>query len=143
MILKLRVNYFLWLLLAVLVMVLFEAEWCVPGAWAGKELTEPFFLIQTFLVLFTLCIIPVSLKLLNWNPVRRRIRNAGEKRLQVYFRWSILRSALLGVFLILNLLVYYAALEKANALGALILLLAYLFCWPSANKIEAETETAE
>lgn len=142
-ILKLRWNYFLWLVLAVLVLVLFETECCMPGAWAGSELTETFFLIQTFLVLLTICVIPVSLKLLHWSPVRKRILAAGADRMPVYFRWSVLRCALLGLFLILNLLVYYAAFEKANALCALILLFAYLFCWPSANKIKSETEVTE
>lgn len=143
LILKLRLNYFLWLVLALIVLVLFETECCMPGAWAGGELTETFFLIQNFLILFTICVIPVSLKLLNWSPVRKRIQAAGTERMPVYFRWSILRCALLGLFLILNLLVYYAALEQANALCALILLFAYLFCWPSVNKIKSETEVAE
>lgn len=142
-ILKLRLNYFLWLVLAVVVLVLFETECCMPGAWAGGEVTETSFLIQTFLILLTICVIPVSLKLLNWKPVRKRIQVAGADRMPVYLRWSALRCALLGLFLILNLLVYYAALEKANALCAVILLLAYLFCWPSANKIKSETEVAE
>lgn len=141
--LKLRLNYWVWLLLALIVLILFETECCMPGARAGGELTEAFFFFQTFLVLLTICLIPVSLKLLHWKPVRKQILEAGERRLQVYLLWSAVRCASLGIFLILNLFVYYGTLEKANALCALILLFAYLFCWPSANKMKAETEVGE
>lgn len=142
-ILRLRLNFFFWLLLALLTLVLFETECWMPGAWAGTGMSEGFFFLQTIMMIVTLCVIPVALKLLHWPWVKKQITGDGRQGQKAYLRWSMLRCGVLGVCLLLNLVLYYNALEKANALCALILLLAYFFCWPSAVKMKAETECVE
>lgn len=89
------------------------------------------------------CVIPVALKLLHWPWVKKQITGDGRQGQKAYLRWSMLRCGVLGVCLLLNLVIYYNVLEKSNALCALILLLAYFFCWPSAVKMKAETECVE
>lgn len=140
---KLRLNFFFWLLLALLTLVLFETECWLPGAWAGEGMTEGLFFLQNIVVIVTLGIIPVALKLLHWTRVKRLITCDNRQGREAYLRWSMVRCGALGVCLLLNLFIYYNVLEKANALCALILLLAYFFCWPSAAKMKAETESME
>lgn len=142
-ILKLRLHFFLWVLLALIVMLLFETDLLMAGAWAGSEMTSSFFFFLTATQLLTLAVIPVALKLLHWGPVKRKIRSGSSESMKGYLHWSMLRFALLGVCLLLNLAVYYSVLEKANALCALILFFAYLFCWPSAVKMKAEVGESE
>lgn len=143
MTLNLRVNFFFWLLPALAVLLLYETEICMPGVWIGTEMSEMFFFFLTATQLLTLCSIPVALKLLNWKMIRRQIAVPDRKGAQAYLRWSIVRCAILGGCLLLNLVVYYGTLEKANALCALILFFSYFFCWPSEAKRKAETEVME
>lgn len=139
----LRLTFFMWLFLALATLVLFEFELYMPGIWAGMEMNDVLFCLQTGSILLTLCVIPVSLKLLHWRYVRKQIVRGTEGAEEAYLRWSSLRCSLLGFVLFFNLLLYYCTLEKANALCALILLFAYCFCWPSQTKLKAEMEPAE
>lgn len=139
MIFKLRLNFFFWLFWAFLLLLLFETEILMPGVWAGTGMTETFFIFQTLMMIVTLCAIPVALKLMNWSWVRKQIAYGEMKESKAYLGWSAVRCGILGVSLLLNLIVYYCALEKANALCALILLFSYFFCWPSEVKIKTET----
>ncbi|MDM8144565.1 hypothetical protein QUW02_01230 [Bacteroides eggerthii] len=143
MTLNLRVNFCSWLIVALAVVVLFETETCMPGVWIGTEMSEAFFFLLTATQLLTLCAIPVALKLLNWKSIRQQVTVPDQKGAQAYLRWNIVRCAILGGCLVLNLMVYYCTLEKANALCALILLFSYSFCWPSDAKRKAETDAIE
>lgn len=140
---NLRLIFLFWPLVAVLLLVLFETEILMPGIWAGTGMTETFFFLQTMMMILTLCAIPVALKLLNWPWVRKQIVREGADSSKAYLRWSAVRCGILGVSLLLNLAVYYCALENANALCALILLFSYFFCWPSEVKMKAETDIVE
>ncbi len=139
----LRLTFFVWLFLALVTLALFEFELYMPGIWAGMEMNDILFSLQTGSILLTLCVIPVALKLLNWRYVRKQIVRGKDGAEEAYLKWSSLRCSLLGIVLFFNLLLYYCTLEKTNALCVLILLFAYCFCWPTQTKKDAEMEPAE
>ena len=140
--LRLKIEFALVVFLGGLMVALYESGvWeegalMLDGTWG--------YLTQSACILLTLCCIPMALKLLNFKAVRMRLARGEETASwQSYCRWSEIRLALLAAPLYINLALYYATMDTIGAYCALILVNALIFCWPSADKAEAELTGTE
>ena len=139
----LRWQFFIWPLQALILLVLCETDVLPVGLWAGEEMSQASFLLLTGVQLLTLCVIPVSLKLLHWTSIRKQFQTEAPSAFRSYLLWNMVRCSLLGMVLLLNLGIYYSMLHTSGALGALIIMAAYAFCWPSELKIKTETSSGQ
>ena len=131
----LRIVFFSGLLAAGLLVLLFETEMLESGALAGDEQTA--YWLSIVGVALTIIAIPTALKLMTWKRVKTDVTQSE----QSYVRWSVLRLLMLTTPLMYNLLVYYLlGCEPTYAYMALMLLLVFLFVWPSQDKMNYERE---
>lgn len=121
--------------LAALMVLLFETNVLEPGSLAGRDMLE--FNVLSVVELFTVCAIPLALRLFKFKKVHRQLVARPASKLK---SWGTLRLLMLGLPLLASVLFYYLFFMKA-AFGylAIILLLSMLFVWPSKGKCEAET----
>lgn len=107
--------------------------------WQVSKQTR--FALSSVFILLTLAVIPLSLRLFKFRFVAHDLILYKEKSL---LKWGLLRMAMLGVLLLVNLLLYYL-LEEEPTFGwlALILLLVLPFIVPTQNRCEAEVEVRE
>lgn len=133
---KLKIEYTIFWLLAILLLALYES-----GLFAeGVLLTEPLtcYIAQTVGILLTLCLIPFSLKMFSLALFKRIIQLPQEEALVSYRRWCEIRLALLTIVVLVNLSIYYLTLSSIGGLCALLGLLASLFCIPSSTRIKED-----
>lgn len=131
----LRIVFFSGLLAAGLLVLLFETEMLESGALTGDEQTA--YWLGIVGVALTIIAIPTALKLMTWKRVKADVKQSE----QSYVRWSILRLLMLTTPFLYNLLVYYLlGCEPTYAYMALMLLLVFLFVWPSQDKMNYERE---
>ena len=135
MIFKLRIQYFITIVLALVLVVLFE--FC--GLDKPTVLLEPQteFWLTTIITLLTIGLVPLSLKLLTFERVKAQLK-ADE---QSYFRWATIRWALLSLTIVGNVVFYYV-FSTSTTCGYLALLsaVAYLFLWPSESRMTEECQ---
>lgn len=107
--------------------------------WQVSKQTR--FALSSVFILLTLAVIPLSLRLFKFRFVAHDLILYKEKSL---LKWGLLRMAMLGLLLLVNLLLYYL-LEEEPTFGwlALILLLVLPFIVPTQNRCEAEVEVRE
>lgn len=139
---RLKIEFALVLILGGVLVALYEG-----GVWEEGVLQLDGtwgYLTQSASILLTLCCIPLALKLLHFKSVRSHFSGQDEEAsLRSYRRWSEIRLSLLAAPLYLNLALYYATMDTIGAYCALILVIALIFCWPSADKAEAELNGTE
>ena len=114
---------------AVIIVILFETG-LAPSGTVG-----PNYVGQIAVVLTTLLCVPLALKLMAF----RRIHQQVEGNLPRYYAYGLMRISLLGVPILLGLLVYYISLDASALYCALIAALAFLFIWPTMDRLERET----
>lgn len=133
---RLWVEYLLVWLLALAIVLLYEAEVMEEGLWAHDG--QICYLLQTAVVLLTLCAIPASLKMFGLVMERRVSVLPHAEALVSYQRWSEIRLALIAIVVFVGLSVYYTTLSSIGGLCALVALLASFFCLPGADKLKHE-----
>ena len=133
MISKLRFQYFFTIAVVLVFVILYE--FC--GLDKPTFLLDPAseYWLTTVVTLLTIGLVPLSLKLLNFERVRSKLKEGDG----AYFRWGTLRWLLLSVALVMNTAVYYA-FSTGTSCGYLALLcaVAYLFVWPSQSRMNEE-----
>ncbi len=138
---SLKAEYLLFWLLNIILMVAYEAGWLPQGGWVGDAPME--YLSQTVCILFTILIIPFSLRVFNITVVRK-VRNLPlMQALVCYRRWSEIRLALLCAASLLNLAVYYATLNTTGLFCAGMVFVAVFFCVPSRKQVLSELDLQE
>lgn len=95
------------------------------------------FILLTIMELFTLCAVPLALRLFKFAVIRQQLREQREKAL---LKWGLLRMDLLCLPMILNAVCYYVFMTPAFAYLSAILLLSLVFIFPTYNRCQAETE---
>lgn len=95
------------------------------------------FILLTIMELFTLCSIPLALRLFKFAAVRQQLREQREKAL---LKWGILRMDLLCLPMIINAVCYYVFMTPAFAYMAVIQFLCLVFIFPTYNRCQAEIE---
>lgn len=154
---RLRMIYFLTPAIVAVFVVLYEIVGLVQPTVLPAPQTE--FWLTTVVTLLTLALVPLSLKLLHFESVRKRIcvggdnsgcDAAGHKETggevsgeghEPYFRWAVLRWALLSTAVLTNTVVYYL-FSTSTTCGYLTLLclVSYLFIWPSQSRMTEECQ---
>lgn len=126
----LRCVYATQLLVAALILLVYEAGWLAPGLLAG-DATTSYWMNMVGVVVTLLCIL-LALKLMNFKRVKAMI-HADE---QDYFVLSLVRIQLLGLPLLYNTFAYYLlSCEPTCGYLALMCVVAFFFIWPSEDKM--------
>lgn len=129
-------SYRLFWLLPIMIIIAGESEWIPVGQYADDVTVS--YVLETLGILFTAICVPLALKLFS-RIFRKKIDEVAiDVALKRYAFWSLIRLALLGVPLLMNLVSYYLTLSRTGLLCMLITLTASLFCVPSEKKLRAE-----
>lgn len=129
----LMISFWTYISLAIILVLVYESEILEPGAFASDKVLE--FGIVTTLEIFTICIVPLALRLFKFGRVSRDIKDNKVKALK---RWAFLRLSMLGLPLVINTLLYYWFLATSFGYMAIILLLSILFVYPNESRCENE-----
>lgn len=133
----LMVNFWFVLLVALLLVVLYELEFLEPTDLAN-DVSLVFFL-QIAMEMVTIVAIPVSLKLFAIKSVRRKlVAGKGEALLP----WGTARLNMLCLPMLINTFLYYQTMSPAFGYMAIILFLCLFFVYPSKARCFSETEDA-
>lgn len=95
--------------------------------------------LQLLVVLLTIFLIPTSLKLLNWTPVRKRL----EGKPLLYRCWAMTRLLALHVPVLLGVTLYYLMLDSSALYCAIVSLIAIVFAWPTQERMLDEITPKE
>lgn len=133
---KLRIQYGLYLVIAVLIMVLYQTGVILEGAYANDYTMR--YALETTGIIATMVLVPVSLKLFSIKLVKRIQSAPLEEALKRYMRWSTVRLMLLALATYLNIMIFYMVLSNVGGLCALIGVTASLFCLPGEKRMREE-----
>lgn len=102
-----------------------------------EEMDETLFIFQTVSVMITLFNVPVSLKLMKFKFVAQRLQARPEESYRTY---SLVRIILLSGTLLFNVVCYYLYPMVSFVYLALIVLVAFLFIYPSESRLHSELD---
>lgn len=127
-----------WLLTAGVVL-LYETGILSEGALAHDG--QICYMVQTLVVLLTLCLIPVSLKMyrVTLDKLLKELKRLSPREVMVrYRRLNEVRLALLAVVALTGMSVYYVTLSSIGGFCSLLSLTATLFCLPTRKQVEMD-----
>lgn len=130
---KLKIQYVLFFILPLLLVIYGEFLSQKLGVYSGKT-TKTGFYLQTFSILFTMISVPLALKAFHWILMNKMDRSNEFKEIKSYIFLSGMRLALLQLSTLINLVVYYLTENSTGGLCALISITATLFCIPTKNR---------
>ncbi len=116
--------------------VLMDAELIETGLLAGSTDGQLEFVCQMVAVAITLAMIPLALKFFKFKAVAGKVE-------EQYLRLSLCRMAMLELPLMLNLAGYYLFVNSSFFHLGIIVLVAFVFVYPSKNRCLYETEQKE
>lgn len=116
---------------------LFETETWQTGGLADNA--EAGYYMNTAGIIMMCVMVPTALKLFSFRFVRNvfSATEAGDLPRR-YRRWAEVRLSMLAVAGWTNVASYYLTMNAGGAFCALVTLLAFCFCWPSAGKVRHE-----
>lgn len=112
--------------------VLFETDIMPCGILKGRDGSGEF-VAAMIMELFTICVIPVALRLFRFSRVARSLISA-----EALLRWGLLRLVMLCVPLVANTLLYYLYMNVAFGYMGIILFLCLAFVLPTKARCESE-----
>lgn len=95
--------------------------------------------LQLVVVFLTIFLIPTSLKLLNWTPIRKRV----EGKPFIYRCWAMTRLVALYLPVLLGTIFYYLMLDSSAVYCAIVSLIAVVFAWPTQDRLLDEITPKE
>ena len=134
----LKYLFSLILLVALLLVLVFESELLLPGFILVESKVD--FVIKYIMELMTIIIIPLSLRLFKFKSVERKL---ATKKQHALLRWGVLRIIMLGIPMIINTILYYGFLAVEFGYLSIILLISMIFIYPSKDKCYYETRDLE
>ncbi len=132
----LKLQFWTDLTVTAVMAVLFETEVLSTGLLAGLSPNTEL-VITTLVELLSLLLIPVSLKMFKFKPVRQDLVQRKEQALR---KWGVVRFGVLFSVLFVNTLLYYIYMNTAFEYLAIITLLCLPFVYPSRDRCLTETE---
>lgn len=132
----LKLQFWTDLTVTAVMAVLFETEVLSTGLLAGLSPNTEL-VITTLVELLSLLLIPVSLKMFKFKPVRQDLVQRKEQALR---KWGVVRLGVLFSVLFVNTLLYYIYMNTAFRYLAIITLLCLPFVYPSRDRCLTETE---
>lgn len=134
----LKVYFFAPIILALILVVLYESEIILPGSL--KIGTQAWFIILTVMELLTIAVIPAALYLFKNKKVKEALKAEPVAAMKKY---GVMRLLMLGLPLVANTDLYYMSMNVAFGYMAIILLLVLPFVYPSKARCEEETNFLE
>jgi hypothetical protein len=138
---RLLIVFALMWVLAVLLLVAGELFTAAQGIYADNARVA--YYSETLVILLTAACVPLSLKLYAWVMERRLPRIPAAAQPSFYYRWNLLRFALLALPLFAGIALYYLLLSTTGLLCAAIALTASFFCVPGAERTRRELHLDE
>jgi hypothetical protein len=132
----LKLQFWTDLTVTAVMAVLFETEVLSTGLLAGLSPNTEL-VVTTLVELLSLLLIPVSLKMFKFKPVRQDLVQRKEQALR---KWGVVRLGVLFSVLFVNTLLYYIYMNTAFGYLAIITLLCLPFVYPSRDRCLTETE---
>ena len=132
----LKLQFWTDLTVTAVMAVLFETEVLSTGLLAGLSPNTEL-VVTTLVELLSLLLIPVSLKMFKFKPVRQDLVQRKEQALR---KWGVVRLGVLFSVLFVNTLLYYIYMNTAFGNLAIITLLCLPFVYPSRDRCLTETE---
>lgn len=117
---------------AALAIGLFEPDILPCGALVGTHASAEF-VLAVAMELITIAAIPLALKMFKFNAVASRLTSP-----KALCRFGLMRLALLGVPMMVNILLYYLFMNVAFGYLAIITALCMAFVYPSKDRCAAE-----
>lgn len=121
--------------LCLVLVVVYENEWLLPGSLAGDMAAEYYTAIA--MELATICLIPLAMRLLRFGRVKSQVCGGDGAGLR---RWASVRLAMLTLPMMANTWLYYQFLNTAFGYMGIIGLLCLAFVYPSKARCDQETK---
>ncbi|NDV64331.1 hypothetical protein [Bacteroides sp. 224] len=132
----LKIQYVLFWILPILLIIAGESNWMPVGLYADDAGMQ--YIWDTVGILVTIAFVPLSLKLFSLVLKKQIDTLTFPVALKRYSLWSGIRLGLLEFVVILNIVIYYLTLGNIGSLCALIALTASFFCMPSEKRLREE-----
>lgn len=134
----LMTNFLFMLVVALLLVVLYETELLTPADMAAEQ--TMMFGVLVVMELLTIVVIPLALKLFSLKAIHRKlVMGKGDALLF----WGTARINMLCLPMLINTFMYYQTMSPAFGYMAIILMLCLFFVYPSMDRCNDETEEAE
>jgi hypothetical protein len=133
---KLMIIFWAMVLIPLAFAALMDADLIETGLLAGNTDGQTEFVCQMAVVLISLAMIPIALKFFRFKAVALKVR-------EQYLRLSVCRMLMLEVPLLLNLAGYYLFVNSSFFYLGVIMLVAFVFVYPSMDRCLYETEQKE
>ena len=130
----LKVYFYAPIVLALLLVVLYETDMILPGSIRMDGNLN--FLVLSLMEILTLAVIPAALYLFKTKKVHEQLVLNPVSSMR---RYGILRLLMLGVPLVANTDLYYMSMNTAYGYMAIVLLIVLPFVYPSKSRCEEET----
>ena len=130
----LKVYFYAPIVLALLLVVLYETDMILPGSIRMDGNLN--FLVLSLMEILTLAVIPAALYLFKTKKVHEQLVLNPVSSMR---RYGILRLLMLGVPLVANTDLYYMSMNTAYGYMAIVLLIVMPFVYPSKSRCEEET----
>lgn len=130
---KLMIPYIGSIVLAAVMVVLYETQTILEGALAGDVQGE--FLAVTVMELLTICSIPVALRLFKFRKVREIIES---KKAEGLYLMALVRMALICLPMLVNTLLYYLYMAPAFGYMAIVGFISMAFITPTVTRCKSE-----
>lgn len=131
----LLIEFWLPIAISLVLIILYENEVIMPGAYGDDKLLDYYAAI--IMELITICLIPISLRLFKFKKVKAALK---EKSWDGLKSWGSLRLLMLVVPVVLNTLLYYLFMNVAFGYMGIIGLLCLVFVYPSKTRCKSEVE---
>lgn len=131
----LMTNFLFMVVVALLLVALYEMEWLEPTNLAGDVTLV--YVITVVMELLTIVVIPLALKLFSFKWVHRKLVNGKGTAL---LQWGTARLNMLCLPMLINTFMYYQTMSPAFGYMAIILFLCLFFIYPSIGRCMDETE---
>ena len=139
--LRLRLEFVAYVLLAVLLVVLYETHVFTKGALVGDATAV--YVAESAGILLAVVLTPVALKSFHKALVRMVYMDDDVARRRCYVRWSEIRLAMFVTVVLVNVSVWYMTADNMCGYCALIGLIASLYCWPTSDGVATELTMKE
>lgn len=130
----LRTELFASIIVAVVIVVLYETETLLPGGLSEAKNTE--FLLTSLMELLTICLIPLSLRLFKFNKIHQALIATREQGLR---KLGSIRMMMLCLPMVINTILYYLFMNVAFGYMAIIGFICLPFIYPSKGRCISET----
>ncbi len=129
----LKVELFVAVIISLIIVALYETLQLPVGVAESNKNLE--FILTCIMELFTICFIPLSLRLFKFSKVQQALKSSPKKSLLF---WGSIRMSLLTVPMVINTIMYYLFQNVAFGYMAIVGLICLIFIYPSWGRCMSE-----